>query len=166
MFSGSFWLIFFLVAGAVVVSLSAYAISLLLKVKKQKVDLQQAQDKKLAANKEHDNKILGSVSIITRAMQAEQCDFSEGCWRLCVLLASLKTTNGLETEFPAIFELYNEIKHMPILAERKKLDKKERMKLDYQRMKLESSLYADINRDLNLLLQYTHERQSVLQKLS
>lgn len=165
MFSSSFVLIAVIIAGVIVLSLSTYAIILLLKVKRQKIALQKSEEKKLKANKEHDHKVLNSVSIITRAMQAEQCDFSEGCWRLCVLLDSLKTTQGLQAQFPAIFELYNQIKHMPILAERKKLDKQERMKLDYQRMKLESSLYADITRDLGLLLQYTHERQSVLKKL-
>lgn len=164
MFSSTIGLIVLIIAGVIIVSLSVYAIVLLLKVKQQKIALQKSEENKQNANKAHDNKVLNSVSIITRAMQAEQCDFSEGCWRLCVLLDSLKTTQGLQAEFPAIFELYNNIKHMPILAERKKLNKKERMKLDYQRMKLESSLYSDISRDLDLLLQYVYERQSVLQK--
>ena len=44
------------------------------------------------AHKSHDVKALKSVIIITRAMQEEQCDFSEGCWRLSVLLDSLKQT--------------------------------------------------------------------------
>ena len=46
----------------------------------------------------------------------------------------------------------NAIKHMPILEERKKLSKNERMKLDLERMKAESSLAVKIKADVELLL--------------
>ena len=95
-------------------------------------------------------------------MKEKQCDISEGCWRLSVLLDSLKTTNDLNLQFPAIFELYHAIKHMPILAERKKLDKKQRMKLDFERMKLEANLSPAIFDNLDLLHTYAVERTKAI----
>lgn len=150
------------IACLVVIVLAIYAIRLLLQLKQQTVRQAQEIQAKKSANEAHDKKIISSVLIIAKAMKEEQCDFSEGCWRLSVLLASLRLSEGLEAQFPAIFAFYNEIKHMPILEERKKLTKQARMKLDYQRMKLETSFYDDINKDLNLLLQYAMERNAAL----
>ncbi len=152
------------IVGAVVIitALAFYAAKLLTQLKQQtaKIELV-AQERKIALMK-HDTKILKSVVIIAHAMKEEQCDIAEGCWRLSVLLDSLKLSEGLSEEFPTIFQLYNEIKHMPILEERKKLAKKERMKLDLQRMKAETNLSAKIIIDVTALHQYAQERVSAL----
>ena len=95
-------------------------------------------------------------------MKEEQCEFDEGCWRLSVLLDSLKTSSKLEQQFPAIFKLYNGIKHLAILEERKKLSKQQRMKEDYQRMTTVADMHQEIVSDLDLLQQYTTERMSIL----
>ena len=99
-----------------------------------------------------------SVLIIVKAMQEEQCDYSEGCWRLSVLLDSLKLSSQMENEFPAIFNLYNQIKHLSILDERKQMAKRDRMKQDVERMKIEAECYDEISKSLPLLHQYTSER--------
>jgi hypothetical protein len=154
----------YVIVGAVIIiaALAFYAAKLLTQLKQQTVKINQAeQDKKIALAK-HDSKILSSVVIIARAMKEEQCDIAEGCWRLSVLLDSLKLSESLSAEFPAIFELYNAIKHMPILEERKKLAKKERMKLDFERMKAENNLSLKIKTDVELLHQYAQERISML----
>ncbi|MBA6265094.1 MAG: DUF2489 domain-containing protein [Colwellia sp.] len=155
---------FYAIVGGVIViaALVFYAVKLLTQLKKQTVKLKQAeQDRKVALAK-HDSKILSSVVIIAHAMKEEQCDIAEGCWRLSVLLDSLKLSEGLSKEFPAIFELYNKIKHMPILDARKKLAKNERMKLDFERMKAETNLSAKIKIDVISLHQYAQERISML----
>jgi hypothetical protein len=95
-------------------------------------------------------------------MKEEQCDIAEGCWRLSVLLDSLKLSQDLNLQFPAVFKLYEAIKHMPIMSARKKLDKQSRMKLDLERMKIEAELAEDIRRDITLLHQYANERNSML----
>ncbi|TWX51039.1 DUF2489 domain-containing protein [Colwellia hornerae] len=152
------------IVGAVIIiaALTFYAVKLLNQLKAQTVKIRQAeQDKKIALAK-HDSKILSSVVIIAHAMKEEQCDIAEGCWRLSVLLDSLKLSTGLSAEFPAVFELYNKIKHMPILEARKKLAKNERMKLDFERMKAEGDLSAQIKIDVTSLHQYAQERISAL----
>jgi hypothetical protein len=157
-----FWLYAIVLAVIIISALAFYAGGLLRQLAQQKKRQQQAELAQQNALAEHDHKVLSSVLLITRAMKEEQCDFSEGCWRLSVLLDSLKTTKELEQQFPAIFSLYNKIKHLTILKERKQLSKQERMKEDFQRMKIEAELHEKIVEDLDLLQQYTTERMSIL----
>lgn len=156
-----YWLIIVL-AVVVIASLAFYAGKLLKQLSVQKQTQQQAKVAQQKALAKHDQNVLASVKIIVRAMQEEQCDFSEGCWRLSVLLDSLKLTSELAQQFPAIFKLYNEIKHLSILDDRKQLEKKQRMKQDYQRFTIEAQLHSEIVSDLDLLQQYITERMSIL----
>lgn len=161
-----YWLYALVFAVIIIAILAFYAGSLLRQVARQKQQQQQAELANQKALAGHDHKVLSSVLLITRAMKEEQCEFDEGCWRLSVLLDSLKTSSELDQQFPAIFKLYNEIKHLAILDERKKLQKKQRMKEDYQRMTLVTELHQEIVSDLDLLQQYTTQRMSILSKSS
>jgi hypothetical protein len=156
------WLYAIIVAVIIVAALSFYAAKLLRQLANQKKAQQQAELTRQKGLSSHDHKVLSSVLIITRAMKEEQCDFSEGCWRLSVLLTSLKMSSDLELQFPAIFELHSKIRHLSILDDRKHLTKSERMKQDYQRVTLEAQLHKEIVKDLDLLQQYTVERMSIL----
>ncbi len=151
-----------IIACVIIVTLSLYALGLLNQVSKQKKSEQNKKFLIIAKKNDFDKKIFKSVLLITKAMQENQCDFSEGCWRICVLLQSLKQQTDLEIKFPAIFELYNSIKHFSILDNRKKLLKKERMKQDFQRVKLEAQFHDGIVKNLDLLHKYTIERIAIL----
>ncbi len=157
-----YWLYAIILAVVIIAALGFYAGSLLRQLAKQKEAQQEAELAHQKALAEHDHKVLASVVLITRAMKEEQCEFDEGCWRLSVLLDSLKTSSELDQQFPAIFKLYNEIKHLAILEERKKLSKQQRMKEDFQRMTLVADMHQEIVSDLDLLQQYTTERMSIL----
>jgi len=159
-----YWLVASALAAMIIVSLAFYAGKLLKQLSTQKKTEQKIALTQQQALAKHDQKVLTSVKIIVRAMQEEQCDFSEGCWRLSVLLDSLKLSSELAQQFPAIFELYNEIKHLSILDDRKQLDKKQRMKQDYQRMTVEAQLHSKIVSDLDLLQQYITERMAILKE--
>ncbi|GLX80792.1 hypothetical protein theurythT_02440 [Thalassotalea eurytherma] len=155
-------IVLMLAALLIILALSVYAGRLLWLVKKQRIEQEEkkvAQQKALAS---HDTKILQSVLIIVKAMQEEQCDYSEGCWRLSVLLDSLKLSTQMENEFPAIFNLYKQIKHLSILDERKQMAKRDRMKQDLERMKVEAQCLEGVSTTLPLLRQYTTERLAVL----
>ena len=156
------WVYAIVSAVIIIAALAFYAVKLLSQLKKQTAKIELVDQERKIALAKHDTKILKSVVIIAHAMKEEQCNVAEGCWRLSVLLDSLKLSEKLSEEFPAIFELYNEIKHMPILEERKKLAKKERMELDLLRMKAESNLSAKIKVDVTSLHQYAQERVSAL----
>jgi len=149
-------------AVAIIAALSVYAAKLLFQLRKQTQTQQATKEATELAHNQHDTKVLNSVVIIVRAMKEDQCDYSEGCWRLSVLLDSLKTVNGLEQQFPAIFELYNAIKHMPIMEKRKKLAKQERMKLDLERTKVEAKLTPTIVQELASLHQYALDKLVII----
>ncbi|WP_373778413.1 DUF2489 domain-containing protein [Glaesserella sp.] len=135
---------FFLIILAVLImlSLAGYAITLLVKLNRQKKQLQQAK------NERYQN-IIDSIDVIARAMLADQCDFSEGVLRLKPLLDILGKKLSV---FPAMWALYQVVESMPILAERKNLKRNERMKLDLEREAKEAELEQQIKTELRQLL--------------
>lgn len=152
------WFYASILAIVIIVALAFYAYKLLMKLKQQTEASQQAKLEQQLALAKHDSKVLNSVIIIVRAMKEHQCDMSEGCWRLCVLLDSLKLSDNLSTKFPAIFELYDAIKHMSILDERKQLAKQQRMKQDVDRMTIEAKLAEPIQQDIASLHQFAQQQ--------
>ena len=155
---GDFWLYALLLAVVMVLALAFYAGKLLKQVAQQKEQQAQAKIKQQQALNKHDKKVFDSVLLITRAMQQEQCEFDEGCWRLSMLLSSLKTVTELPLQFPAIFTLYDEIKELAIRDARKALTKKERMREDYQRMTALNKMHDKVVADLDVLHQFTSEQ--------
>lgn len=158
------WTYLILLGLVIIVVLAVIATKLMLQLKQQKRAQAQLALAQQTALKKHDLKVLDSVIIIVRAMKEKQCDIAEGCWRLSVLLDSLKLNEQLSTKFPSIFALYNGIKHMPIREERKKLAKQERMKLDLARMKLEAELEDAIYADIENLHQFAEQQQQNYQQ--
>ena len=156
------FVILIILAFAIIAILTFYAVNLLSKLSKQKKEQHNKNVIISAKLNALDKKIYESILLITRAMLEKQCNFSEGCWRICVLLQSLKKLTDSEVQFPAIFELYNSIKHFSILDDRKNLLKKDRMKQDFQRLKLEAQLHDNIIKNLDLLHKYTIERIAIL----
>jgi len=156
------WIYLALFGIVIIGVLAAIATKLLGQLKQQTLEQEQKKAAQQQALQQHDKKIITSVIIIVRAMKEQQCDLAEGCWRLSVLLDSLKLSQELNKQFPTVFKFYEAIKHMPILAERKTLDKKNRMKLDLERMKLEAELADGIRQDIELLHQYANERNAML----
>ena len=156
---GTFWFYALIIATVIVVFLAIYARKLVKQLTAQKEQQDKAALAQQNALNGHDKKVFQSILLITRAMEEEQCEFDEGCWRLSVLLASLKTIENseVETKFTAIFALYNEISSFSILKDRKNLAKKERMQQDFKRMSAEANLHDDIVTDLGVLHQYARD---------
>jgi len=161
-------IILILLAVIIIAGLAFYAGNLLFKLKEQTQRQKLAKQKHQQALQQHDAKILSSVAIIVKALQEQQCDLSEGCWRISVLLDSLKTTTGLSEQFPAIYGLYNKVKDMAILEERKKLEKKQRMRDDYNRVMFEAEYQQAIIEDLKLLAEFSrdHAQENTLISVS
>lgn len=153
-----FWFYALLFGVIIVVALALYAGKLLKQLAEQKSQQAQAILAQQQALNKHDKKILDSVLLITRAMQEEQCEFDEGCWRLSVLLSSLKTLTALPEQFPSIYGLYDAIKDFAILDARKELTKKDRMREDYQRMTALNTMHDDVVIDLGKLYLFTTEQ--------
>lgn len=156
------WFYLAVIGAIIIFSLALYAGRLLMQVQQQKKRQQETQAKQQAQLYANDVKLYDSVIIIARAMKEEQCDLSEGCWRISVLLDSLQTVTYLDQKFTAIFDLYKGIKHLSILKDRKALSKQLRMKQDLERMKLEAEYADQIMLDLDNLLTFAREQQKTL----
>ncbi|MDE4014259.1 DUF2489 domain-containing protein [Glaesserella parasuis] len=135
---------FFLIILAIliVLSMAGYAISLWLKLKKQKKQLKEARLNRYRS-------IIESIDVIGRAMLAEQCGFSEGVLRLKPLLDVL---GKKLSQYPAMWSLYQVVESMPTLEARKELKRNERMRLDLERESKEAELSEQIKQELHQLL--------------
>ncbi len=156
------WLYLGILGVIIIFALAYYAGKLLMQVKQQAKQRQENQAKLQAQLYANDVKLYDSVIIIARAMKEEQCDISEGCWRISVLLDSLQTVSALDQKFTAIFDLYKGIKHLSIHEDRKSLPKQQRMKQDIERMKLEAEYSDQIINELDSLLAYARKQQQIL----
>lgn len=146
----------FILASVIIFILAAYAAFLMFKLRAQnrtqQLIIEQQRQKQLA----RDIKTIESIALISKAVSEQQCEISEGCWRLSVLMDSMpEHKEVMNSKFPAIFNLYNEISHMPILEARKALSKKQRLQLDLERMGIEQELEPKVLADIKLLVTYS-----------
>ncbi|CCQ10426.1 Periplasmic/membrane protein associated with DUF414 [Pseudoalteromonas luteoviolacea B = ATCC 29581] len=152
------WYIAIVVAVIIVLALAFYAGRLLWQVKAQREKIAKQKAKaqaELSKKREERNAKLGdSINLLARAMKEKQCEYSEGCLRVWVLLSqyAFETERELQSEFQGVFKMYDEVKDMPTHDARKKYSKKEIFKMDSQRWKAEERLENEILIDCDKLI--------------
>ncbi|KZN64079.1 DUF2489 domain-containing protein [Pseudoalteromonas luteoviolacea] len=152
------WIIALLVGALIVAGLAFYAGKLLWQLKVQKetiAKLQAEQTEKLEKSRQERNgKLADSINLIAKAMKQKQCEYSEGCLRVWVLISqySFDEEVSLETTYPGVYEMYDEVKEMPTHDARKKYSKKEIFKMDTKRWRAEERLESQILKDCDKLL--------------
>ncbi|CAM4194614.1 DUF2489 domain-containing protein [Pseudoalteromonas ostreae] len=149
-----------LCVGAVIIAgLAFYAGQLLYKLSAQKKLIAKEQVKqqaKLAKSRlERNAKLADSIHLIARAMHQEQCEFSEGCLRVWVLMSqySFKDDEDLPGRYPGIFAMYEVVKEMPTHDARKKYSKKEIFKQDSARWCAEETYAEQIKADCKQIIE-------------
>ena len=143
------WWIAALVAGlAVIAGLSFYLGRLLMMIR-------QGEQKRAAKVTERNNTLGESIHTIAWAMRDGQCEFSEGCLRIWVLLDHIEQQDKPDqTElYPGVFSLYDKIKDQPTHDARKKYKKKEIMKMDKDRWGWEKEFKEQIEADIGKLIE-------------
>ncbi|MCK7460248.1 DUF2489 domain-containing protein [Idiomarina aminovorans] len=146
MSSELYWVIA-IVGVLIIIALGWYATNLLLRLRWQT----RARD---AAVQKRVERIDESIITIAKAMQQEQCPFSEGCLRIVVLLDHRPESveYNYSKEYPALHEMYEKIKHMPTHESRKKFPKAKVREMDNEREGYEKSMRDIILADINKLL--------------
>lgn len=143
------WYVVILAAVVVVVALAFYAGQLLWQVQEQKKQQEEKLEKRITY-------LTDSIRHIAQAMQAEQCEYAEGVLRIWVLLEHYNRDtaghNNYVELYPGFAGLYEVIKDMPTHEARKRLEKKERAKLDMRRWRAEEEFSAQISQDITELL--------------
>lgn len=141
----------------IIISLAFYAGLLLTKINRQKIiskQLAQQKASEKAVKKQKRNKnICESIRFIARATAQEQCNVSEAAIRLTVLLETLVVDKAIDLEknYPAISEMYHNIKEMPTHDKRKKIAVKKLKELDMQRQVFEAELASAIFKEASQL---------------
>lgn len=141
------------VGAAIIVGLAFYAGQLLYKLSAQKkliVKKQAEQQQKLKQSRLKRNaKLADSIHLIARAMHEQQCEFSEGCLRIWVLMSQygFEDEQDLTTKYSGIYKMYQVVKEMPTHDTRKKYTKKEIFKLDTARWRAEETHKDEIIAD-------------------
>lgn len=152
------WVIALLAGAAVIAGLAFYAGRLLWQVKAQRLSIAKQQAEAQArleeSKRQRNSKLADSIHLIARAMKEKQCEYSEGCLRVWVLMSqySFSQQRQLSDDFAGIFKMYDAVKEMPTHDARKKYSKKEIFKLDSARWRAEEQLEAEILADCEKLL--------------
>lgn len=136
-----------IIGALIIIGLSAYAASLLVKLRRQTQQLKTQQEAQHTATQAREKELLGHIHYIAAAMLEERCELSEGVMRIGKLFELLGQTEHLIASYPSLFTHFELIKEHPIMEQRKALAKQQRMRLDLIRMKSETALEADINRE-------------------
>ncbi|WP_299809619.1 DUF2489 domain-containing protein [uncultured Shewanella sp.] len=148
---------FILLAIIIVVALAAYAGYLLIKVRKQEQLQAKLKQEQADAAKAKANELLDNIRYIATAMLEERCELSEGVMRIVKLSQLVGLSELIASQYPATFQHFEVIKAHPIKEQRKALEKQQRMKLDFARMRSESELEVKILEEAKRLSELNSE---------
>jgi hypothetical protein len=153
----TFWLIAFIIGALFIAALAFYAGTLLRQVKQQN-EKAAVNNAKLQEQRQQKNlKLADSINLIAKAMKQKQCEYSEGCLRVWVLMSQyiFDSDENIEQQYPGILKMYDVVKEMPTHDARKKYSKKEIFKMDSARWQAEKDLEDEIQQDLSkMVLQF------------
>lgn len=149
------WAFVLLLGAAIIAGLAFYAGKLLWLLKQQnkrQLQEQQAQQAKVLEKKRY---LQESIVLISRAMQEQQCELSEGALRLWVLLDHWPQENKPDAIqlYPGLYQMYLVVRDMPTHQARKEQDKKLTRQQDKVRQQAEIDLRELIQTDLSKLLE-------------
>ncbi|MCL1056375.1 DUF2489 domain-containing protein [Shewanella gelidimarina] len=138
----------------IIVALTTYATYLLMRIRKQNQAKIKQQQEQAATAKAKSEELLDSVRYIAAAMLEERCELSEGVMRIAKLFNLVGMSELVSEQYPATFKHFEVIKEHPIKESRTALSKKQRMKLDFARIKSEGELESKILKEAKQLSQF------------
>ena len=150
----TFWIVAFIIGALIVAGLAFYAGTLLRQVKDQNAKIAKYKAELKAQQAQKNIKLSDSINLIAKAMKEKQCDYSEGCLRVWVLMSQYVFENetNIESQYPGVLKMYDVVKDMPTHDARKKYSKKEIFKMDSERWKAEKELEEEILKDLEQIV--------------
>jgi hypothetical protein len=138
--------LFIILAIAVVIVLGIIAARLQYRVYQQQQHHHQQraleQAKQDEVSRQQRERINKSIQLLAQAVQGDELTLTEASIRIAGLLDILEVSDSVRQEFSAFYQLRDLTAHIPILEGWKKLERKEQMRFDLERMKHEVS-YRD-----------------------
>jgi hypothetical protein len=151
--------IYFFVAFGVLIPLLGYAVYLQLKTYKGLVSKREEEvENKKKAFKERQESLKESIRIISMATIQKQCEISEACLRLANLLPHYRGVRHREDQYKALFDMFDEIKHLKTHKDRNEMKIAQRHQEDRVRYQAEEKYEKDILAICQVLYQATDNR--------
>jgi hypothetical protein len=150
------WIIALVVLALLIIAgLAFYAGKLLWLLQQQKKQQSQLAQKQQHQQLQNQRYVEQSIYTICKAVDAGQCELSEGALRVWVLLNRLPEAQQgpLASEYPGIFQMYQVIKDMPTHQARKQQSKQATAAQDKRRLQAEQDFAAQIMAETSNLLQ-------------
>jgi hypothetical protein len=151
---------YFYGAFSLLIPLLSYAVYLQLKTfrglkNQQKEEFNKSQNRE----EERQKNLQESIRIISMATIQEQCETSEACLRIANLLPHYKSINHREASLRPLFNMFEEIKVLKTLQERKELKLAQRHAEDQVRYAIEDKYHEDILKICEFLYEKTKEME-------
>jgi hypothetical protein len=131
-----------LLGAVVVVVLGSIAAHLHYRIYQQNKRRQAESLLQAEAGQQQRERVNKSIQILAHAVQGEELTLTEASIRISVLLDSLEVDSNVREEFSAFYQLRDLTAHIPILDGWKKLDRKEQVRFDLERLQHEDT-YRD-----------------------
>lgn len=125
------------VAFIVIAALAGVAAYYVWQVKKQNAQLKEEQEAQKKAWREKKEELAKDIRFIAHSMVQQQCEITEGCMRIKVLMDHLDGDLQFKPEFKTIQQVFSLTSDMPTHQAYKDLNRKEQFKLDNKRYKIE-----------------------------
>jgi hypothetical protein len=126
-----------IIAVAIVGILAVVAVWMQLKVYKLEKKKKQQQLELETQQKEHQAYLNNSIQVLAQGLIDDQLTLTEGAIRISVLMENCQINEDVRKEFIAFFQLMEATSHIPILDQWKQLPKKQKLKLDLERLTIE-----------------------------
>lgn len=145
------WLLFFIVAGALIILVLAIVASCLVyrvyrQKKEQQEKLKALEEANQQAQREQREWFNKSIQILAQALHNDELTLTEASIRISGLLDALDVQSITKEEFSAFYQLREKTSHIPYLEAWQSLSKAEQNKLDVERLHHEEAFY-DFVRD-------------------
>lgn len=142
------WIIAILIGATIIAGLAFYLGRLLMQLKQVKT----AQQEKV---NQRNKTLKNNIYTIAWAMKDGQCEPSEGCLRIWVLLDHLaeQPKPDFQQLYPGLYAMYQQVKDLPTHEARKKVKKSELRAMDKKRLAHEAEFKPLIDKDVATLVE-------------
>ena len=129
-------------ASVIVAVLAAYAAWLVLQLRRQAAQANQAQAQLEAELKKKNLEARQSIQIIARALLQKDLSDTEAAMRIAYLSQQVNASNSETEQFSVFVQLAEATAHIPILDDWQMLEKSEKRRLNRERAEIEA-VYAE-----------------------
>ncbi len=146
--------IVFLLAGAIITSLAIIATIMWFKVYQTKLQQRKTATELERALEDKRIRLSQDIRFIAQAMLEKQCEMTEGCMRIKVLLDLLDQRFINHPDVKQLQSYYSMVAHLPTHQAYKNLSRQEQFKFDRERFALEETYRATVYVEIEKLSQF------------